>query len=113
MHHNTITLNHLYKFLWILSQLGYFLFPNFKKKWLDCKKFAKNTEIEFTVNGYCEDLNGSRCKQGVEAIEYCWKKYIYWVVMERYLYTPYYNLPIFKFLNHIYTVYFSFKVVNT
>ena len=48
----------------------YFLFPNLKK-WLGGKRFSNNEEVDSAVNGYFEELDGSRYKHGIEDIEHC------------------------------------------
>ncbi|KZC13398.1 Histone-lysine N-methyltransferase SETMAR [Dufourea novaeangliae] len=58
-----------------LAPSDYFLFPNLKK-WLGGKRFANNEEVESAVDGYFEELDGSRYKQGIEAIEHRWEKCI-------------------------------------
>ena len=58
-----------------LASSDYFLFQNLKK-WLGDQIFANNEEVESAVNGYFEEIDGSDHKQGIEDIEYCWKKCI-------------------------------------
>lgn len=58
-----------------LAPSDYFLFPNLKK-WLGGKRFANNEEVNSAIDGYFEELDGSYCKQGIEAIEHLWEKCI-------------------------------------
>ena len=58
-----------------LTPSDYFHFSNLKI-WLDGQRFAKSEEVESALNGYFEELNGSRYKQGIKAIEYRWEKCI-------------------------------------
>lgn len=56
-----------------LAPWVYFLFSNCKT-WMGGKRFADNEEVDSAVDGNFED--GSRFKQGIEAIEHRWEKYI-------------------------------------
>ena len=58
-----------------LAPLDYFLFPNLEKC-LHGQRFVKNEKGESAVNGYFEELDGFRYKQGIEAIEHRWEKCI-------------------------------------
>ena len=51
----------------------YFLFQNLKK-WLGSQRFADYEEVETAVDGYSEEIDGSHCQQGIEAIEHRWDK---------------------------------------
>ena len=54
------------------SLSGYFLLP-ILKKWLGGKGFAKNKEVESTVDDHFEEPDDSHYEQCVEAIERRWE----------------------------------------
>jgi histone-lysine N-methyltransferase SETMAR len=58
-----------------LAPSDYFLFPNLKK-WLGCKRFAINEEVQSAVDGYFAELDYSHYKQGIEGIEHRWENCI-------------------------------------
>ena len=55
-----------------LALWNYYLFLNFKNKWLG----GKGWEVKSAVDGYFEKFGDSHYKQGIEAIEHRWKKCI-------------------------------------
>ena len=58
-----------------LDPSDYFLFLNLKK-WFASQKFANNKEVKSVTNGYFEVFDDSSYKQGIEAIEQHWEKFI-------------------------------------
>lgn len=46
----------------IQNSLDYYLFPNLVK-WHDGKIFGKDEDVEYAVDGYVKELDGSYCKQ--------------------------------------------------
>lgn len=58
-----------------LAASDFFLFPNLKK-FLAGKKFQSNEEVINEVNSYFEGLDESVYKNGLNALEYRWKKCI-------------------------------------